>query len=120
MYPHERSLVEEMKDKPFALVGVNSDSDRDAIRQIVKKKNLTWRSFWNGPAGKFGPISDRWDIEGWPTIFLIDAEGIIRYKQMGPDTERLDNEIAKLMQEMGHSVQLSDKPPAKPSADSEQ
>ena len=26
MYPHERSLVIEMKDKPFALIGVNSDS----------------------------------------------------------------------------------------------
>ena len=26
MYPHERSLVEKNKKKPFALIGVNSDS----------------------------------------------------------------------------------------------
>jgi hypothetical protein len=25
MIPHERSLVEKWKDKPFALIGVNSD-----------------------------------------------------------------------------------------------
>jgi len=120
MYPHEQLLVKRLSDKPFAIVGVNSDTDRDSIRQVVKKKNLTWRSFWNGPEGKFGPISNRWDIEGWPTIFLIDAKGIIRYKQMGPDTERLDKEITKLMQEMGHAVQLSDHPPVKPSVDSKQ
>ena len=25
MYPHERSLVKTLEDKPFALLGVNSD-----------------------------------------------------------------------------------------------
>jgi hypothetical protein len=28
MIPHERSLVERLKDKPFALLGVNSDVDK--------------------------------------------------------------------------------------------
>ena len=32
MYPHERSLVERMKDKPFALIGVNSDVDKKKLR----------------------------------------------------------------------------------------
>ena len=29
MYPHERSLVKTLADKPFALIGVNSDADKD-------------------------------------------------------------------------------------------
>ena len=28
MYPHERSLVERLKDKPFTILGVNSDSSK--------------------------------------------------------------------------------------------
>ena len=33
MYPHERSLVERLKDKPFALIGVNSDTDKDEAEE---------------------------------------------------------------------------------------
>ena len=32
MYPHERSLVKEMENKPFVLLGVNSDTDRAKIK----------------------------------------------------------------------------------------
>lgn len=113
MYPHEQLLVKKLAGKPFAIVGVNSDSDREEIRKIVRQKNLTWRSFWNGPDGKFGPISRRWDIEGWPTIYLIDAKGIIRHKQMGGETEPLDREITRLMAELGYSVQLSPTEPSR-------
>ena len=37
MYPHERSLVKQLADKPFALIGVNSDSDLEKIRETVKE-----------------------------------------------------------------------------------
>jgi hypothetical protein len=75
MYPHERSLVKQLADKPFALIGVNSDRDLDKIREIVKEKNLNWRSFWNGPQGTSGPISAEWNVTGWPTIYILDKDG---------------------------------------------
>ena len=82
MYPHERSLVKQLANQPFALIGVNSDSDLDEIREIVKEKNITWRSFWNGPEGTRGPISEDWNVSGWPTIYVLDGEGVIRYKNV--------------------------------------
>ena len=48
MYPHERSLVKRLAGKPFALVGVNSDTDRDKLKETLKEEQITWRSFWNG------------------------------------------------------------------------
>lgn len=66
--------MKELANAPFALIGVNSDKDREVIRQ----KEITWRSFWNGPKGAAGPISTKWNVRGWPTIFLIDHDGIIR------------------------------------------
>ncbi len=41
MYPHERSLVEEMKDKPFALIGVNSDKELARAKKAVAVAETT-------------------------------------------------------------------------------
>jgi hypothetical protein len=38
-----------------------------------------WRSFWNG-GSKRGPISTTWNIQGWPTLYIVDGEGIIRHR----------------------------------------
>ena len=71
MYPHERSLVKKLADKPFALVGVNSDKDRDELKEVLAKEEITWRSFWDGGSTD-GPIAGRWNVRGWPTVYLID------------------------------------------------
>jgi peroxiredoxin len=82
MFPSERSLVKKLANEPFALIGVNSDRDRNALKAVIEKENITWRSFWNGGSTN-GPISSAWNITGWPTIYVIDAEGVIRYKTVG-------------------------------------
>ncbi len=106
MYPHERSLVKKLADKPFTIIGVNSDEDLEEIRGIVKEKNITWRSFWNGPEGTRGPISKSWNVSGWPTIYIIDGEGKIRAKnKRGAE---MDEVLTELLAEMGHEVDLAD------------
>ncbi len=100
MFPHERSLVKQMSDKPFALVGVNSDKDRDALKPILEKEQITWRSFWNGDKGTQGPISSEWGVRGWPTLYLIDHKGVIRHKWLGSPGEKImDEAIEKLVKE---------------------
>ena len=100
MFPHERSLVNKMKDEPFALIGVNSDSDLAAMKPKFQEEQITWRSFWNGEAGTSGPISTEWGVKGWPTLYLIDAEGKIRRRWEGsPGDAVLDAEIDKLVAE---------------------
>ena len=104
MYPHERSLVKQLSEKPFALIGVNSDSDLEEVRGIVKEKNITWRSFWNGPDGTRGPISTKWNVSAWPTIYVIDAKGVIRYKNVrGP---KMDEAVMTLLHEIGHQIEI--------------
>jgi hypothetical protein len=100
MYPHERSLVKRLDGKPFALVGVNSDADLKALKPILEKEQITWRSFWNGEKGTRGPISEEWNIRGWPTLYLIDHKGVIRHKYAGsPGDKALDAAIDKLVRE---------------------
>ena len=104
MVPHERSLVKQLADKPFALIGVNSDEEIEVARKSVEDLNINWRSFWNGEKGTFGPIATKWNIESWPTTYLIDAKGIIRHKNLRG--EELDEAIEELMAEAGHEVEL--------------
>jgi thiol-disulfide isomerase/thioredoxin len=78
LVPHEIALAESMKNRPFDLVGVNGDELDDAVRDRIADKRITWRSFKNAQSGQ-APLSDIWGIHGWPTIFVIDSEGIIRH-----------------------------------------
>ena len=98
MYPHERSLVKRLENEPFALIGVNSDADLEALRPRLVEENITWRSFWNGPEGTQGPISKAWNVTGWPTIYVLDHEGRIRFK--GVRGEAMDEAVDQLLAEM--------------------
>ena len=98
MYPDERSLVKRLEGKPFALLGINSDVDKDALKKVMEKEGITWRSWWNGPKGTGGPLSKAWNIHGWPTTYILDPEGVIRYKavpswELGDTVDRLLAEV---------------------------
>jgi Thioredoxin-like len=82
MIPHERSLVADLKDKPFALIGMNSDKDKADWKKQAAENGVTWRSFWNGPDGTSGPISAKWNVHSWPTIYVLDKKGMIRFKNV--------------------------------------
>ena len=97
MYPHERSLVQRLAGKPFALIGVNSDDDRAALRNVLVQEQITWRSFWNG-GGTHGPISGAWGVTSWPTIYVIDHKGVIRFKNVRGDA--MDRAVDTLLREM--------------------
>jgi len=99
MYPHERSLVKRLKDKPFALLGINSDGDREDLKQTMKKEEITWPSWWDG-GSTAGPIASAWNVEGWPTLYLVDHKGVIRFKHLGfPGAETFDKEIDQLLKD---------------------
>jgi Thioredoxin-like len=96
MYPHERSLVKRLKDKPFALVGMNSDENRDELKKVLEKENITWPSFFDG--GDEGPISKKWNVHAWPTIYVLDHKGVIRFKDLRE--KALDEAVDTLLGEM--------------------
>jgi hypothetical protein len=94
MYPHERSLVKRLEGKPFALIGINSDRDREALKKTMEEEKITWRSFWDGGTG--GPIARKWHVTGWPTIYVLDHKGVIRFKEVrGEDMDRAVDQLLK-------------------------
>lgn len=70
--------MKRMAGRPFALLGVNTDADRNDIKSVMAKQQLNWRSWWDGGSPD-GPIATQWQIANWPTIYLIDHKGVIRH-----------------------------------------
>ena len=99
MYPHERSLVQKLNDKPFVILGINSDVDRENIKARIKEENITWRSWYDG-GGTSGPIATSWNVSGWPTLYVVDTEGVIRFKSMGFDEKGVDGTIDALLEKL--------------------
>ena len=104
MYPHERSLVRILADKPFAIVGINSDKSPTIHKDACVPKNISWRSFMNVQGNQ--KISDKWQVVGWPTTYLIDKDGVIRFKNLRGD--KLDRAIEVLMAEMEIEIDLAE------------
>ena len=98
MIPHERSLVEKFKNRPFALIGVNSDNTTrpkglEMYRKKAEEMGVTWRSFQNESISP--QISDSWRVNSWPTLFYIDHDGVIRHKNV-----RNEAKMEEVLEEM--------------------
>ena len=97
MYPHERSLVKRLEGKPFVLLGINSDSDREQLKETLVAEQITWRSWWDDGSVN-GPIQTTWQITIRPAIYVLDAKGVIRFKDV--KGRELDEAIDRLLLEL--------------------
>ena len=97
-----------MKEKPFALIGVNVGGNASNLKHVVKKEKLTWRSFADaGDAGQ-GAIAARWNLTSRPILYVLNAKGVIRHKWLGgPGHEVIDAALEKLIRE----AERADRPP---------
>jgi peroxiredoxin len=92
--PRERELVARMKDRPFVMIGVNGDPVKEAAQKAVTGHKINWRSFWDGD----GPIAKAWNVTGWPTVYVLDAKGVIRIRQVSGKT--LDKQVDRLVKQV--------------------
>jgi peroxiredoxin len=81
LLPQERALVKRLEGRPFVLLGVNSDPERGQVRAFARKEGITWRSWWDGGPTD-GPIAGKWNVRTWPTVYVLDARGVIRARDV--------------------------------------
>ena len=97
-----------MQDKPFALIGVNINCHAaKTLKEVMDKEQLNFRSFTDTAAGEgLGVIGSAWNLFGTPTVFVLDHQGVIRYRQIGMLTvavadhaKAIDEVLKKLIRE---------------------
>jgi peroxiredoxin len=87
-YPYERELLERYKDAPFALVAVDSSASAAAAKDALARENLAYRAWWDGGGARHteGPIATEWNVIGWPTVYVLDGDGRIRFVDVRKNT----------------------------------
>lgn len=94
MIPHSRELVKKMEGKPFVFVSVSADAKKDTVTEFIKKNPMPWTHWFNGPTGG---IIDAWEVEYFPTIYVLDHKGVIRFKDVRD--KAMDRAVEKLVKE---------------------
>ena len=74
-----------LENEPFALIGVNSDGDAAKVKKILAEQGITWRNAIDETTS--GAWATAWNVHGWPTLYLIDKDGVIRERD--PRGERM-------------------------------
>ena len=92
MYGQLRELMEIYADKPFSVVTVMADNKLETVAKAVKSGEITWPAIWDG---RDGPIASAWHVTSYPSIYLIDREGLINSNGLSGDA--LDDEVARLL-----------------------
>jgi len=94
MYAHNRELLEEHRDRPFAILGVMGDRTAETVKEAIQKGDITWPVWWDGD---MGPITTRWNVLRYPTVYVLDQEGLIRYR--GLRDGLLERAVSELLDE---------------------
>lgn len=72
------------------------DADLANLDTILTKNKITWRQHVMGTTD--GALPNKWNVQGWPTIYILDEKGVIRFRDLRD--EELEEAVVKLLEEM--------------------
>ena len=94
----EHSYIKRFSDeKKIKIIGINYKDD--------SKKTLGWLKNLGNPYSniaidKRGKIAIEWGVYGIPETFIVNSDGIIKYRHVGPITDKVYNKINLLIKEI--------------------
>jgi len=82
LLPQQKQLVEKYAGRPLAVVSISGDDDAETVVEHLAENPLPWVHWWNGPEGG---VLDDWNVQAFPTLYVIDSQGTIRYRNIQGD-----------------------------------
>ncbi len=105
-------LEKKYEEKPVVFIGVHSakffnEQDRANIEQAVRRYEISHPVL----VDRKMTVWQKYDINGWPTIVIIDPKGTVVYKQSGEgQKEMIEDTIDTLLERHGRNGTLSKEP----------
>lgn len=99
--PSIKGYAEKYKDENFTVIGVHSpefayEKSLQNLKAAIKQRGLTYPNVQDNDFGTWNAYGNRY----WPAIYLVDAEGKVRYTHFGEGAyEETDRAIAALIAE---------------------
>jgi thiol-disulfide isomerase/thioredoxin len=90
-FPKYKEVYKQYKDKGLEIIGISTDQTKNVNdwKKVIKEKDLLWIHFLD----ENGTESKKYNINAFPTTFLLDSEGVIIKKNISP--EELENFLEK-------------------------
>ncbi len=84
-------LYADLKDKGFEIVSISIDAAYDKSRWLdaIKKDGAAWTEVWDYDK----TLPEQYGIEGYPTLFLLDQQGVVLEKLIGYQDEKRLREV---------------------------
>jgi hypothetical protein len=100
-----QKVAERHEKDRFALLGVSTinpgrSAGRGTYQAGLKLRGLNARFWWDlDQSGGPGPIQTAWNVRGQTDLYILDHQGVIRYKNNFPP-KLLENAVSTLLREM--------------------
>ena len=95
-FPIYNQVSQEYQESDFILLGVNSDAVLSDALAAEEANRISFHSWWDDPAVE-PSITKQWGVTAWPTTFVLDRNGRIRYKNL--PIGDLSSAIQRLLEE---------------------
>ena len=89
--PQVNRLAHDFQDRPVAFLGMNTDRQSSDAELVVKLMDLGY------PVLKAEGLPKKYGVQGFPTMIIIDQEGVIRDVHVGY-TPTLYHDVAEIVQ----------------------
>lgn len=91
-FPHLKALYEKTDRNKFEIIGIVGDTPEKMALDRIKKDALPWKQILSDSSNK---IKKTFNITGYPTVFLINPEGVIIEKNLRG--KQLEEKILELI-----------------------
>ncbi len=98
--PRVREAYERFNKDGLEIVGVSFDADRQRLEDVVKREDIKWPQYFDGAGRDAAPGKD-FGILHWPSMWLLDRNGVVRFISAGAG---MDRKITALLKESGNPV----------------
>lgn len=82
--PAKLAAYKKYRHLGFEIIGISADLDREDLVAVVKQRNITWPQYFDS-SGKDNGAIKKFGITHFPSMWLVDKKGVIRYVSAGRD-----------------------------------
>lgn len=92
----DAKVMEKLGDVGAPLKKKIFDADLANLGKVLEKNKITWRQHVMGTTR--GALPMKWNVQGWPTIYILDEKGVIRFRDLRD--EEMEEAVLGLLTKM--------------------
>lgn len=95
LIPAKKAAYKRYHHAGFEIVGISADFDRNELQSVVAREGIEWQQYFDS-GGKDNAAIRKFGIRHFPSMWLLDKRGTIRYVSAAQD---LETKIETLLRE---------------------